>query len=70
MRRELVEDTNSTGLSCIAMLFPATSLFISGTIHTHVEVILYGKTEEKSLEDPRIHYRETMGDVSKAGGFQ
>ena len=70
MRRELVEDTNSTGLSCIALLFPATSLFISGTVHTHVEVILYGTTEEKFLEDLRAHYRETMGDVSKPGGFR
>ena len=68
--RELLEDTNSTGLSCIALPFPATSLFISGIIHTHVEVVLYGKTEEKFLEDSRVHYRETTGDVSKAGGFQ
>ena len=37
--------------------------------HVYVEVILHGRTEGKFLDDPEAHYRETMGDVSKLGGF-
>lgn len=37
--------------------------------HVYVEVILHGRTEGKFLDDPEAHCRETMGDVSKLGGF-
>ena len=37
--------------------------------HTYVEVVMRGETEGKFLEDPGAHDEETMGQVSKFGGF-
>ena len=39
------------------------------TWHTFVEVVLHGQTEGKFLEDPEAHRDETIGHVSKLGGF-
>ena len=37
--------------------------------HIFVEVVLHGQTEGKFLEEPGAHSWETMGQVSKLGGF-
>ena len=39
------------------------------TGHTYVEVVLYGRDEGQFLDDPDAHREETMGQVSKLGGF-
>ena len=39
------------------------------TRHTYVEIVLHGKIEGEFLEDPGAHRKETMGQVSKLGGF-
>ena len=35
----------------------------------YVEVVLRGKTEGEFLDDPTRSHEETMGQVSKLGGF-
>ena len=39
------------------------------TDHVFVEVVLHSQTEGKFLEDQGAHSWETMGQVSKLGGF-
>ena len=38
--------------------------------HTRVEVVLHGETEGEFLEDWGVHWMETMGNVSRLGGFR
>ena len=37
--------------------------------HIYVEVVLHGKTEGQFLEDTGVRHEETMGQISKLGGF-
>ena len=46
------------------------SIYFQGSAgHVYVEVVLYGETEGKFLEDPDAHADEMMGQVSNLGGF-
>ena len=53
LRRELLEDANPSDASG----------------HIYVEVVLHGQTEGQFLEDVEAHRKQTMGGVSKLGGF-
>ena len=57
------------GAVCIPPLLVDIPIYLYDSSHTYVEVVLHGKTEGKFLDDSRAHCRETMGDVSKLGGF-
>ena len=45
------------------------SIHLRDSSHTYIEVILHGETEGKFLEDSVAHCMETMGDISRLGGF-
>ena len=52
----------------IAILVDTTVHLQDSARHIYVEVVLHGKTEGKFLEDT-IGHEETLGQVSKLGGF-
>ena len=37
--------------------------------HTYVEVVLHGREEGRFLEDLGFRHEETIGQISKLGGF-
>ena len=37
--------------------------------HIYVEVVMRGETEGRFLEDSGAHHWETLGEVSRLGGF-
>lgn len=45
------------------------STHLRDSSHIYVEVVLHGKTEGNFLEDSQVRHRETIGDISKLGGF-
>ena len=40
-----------------------------GARHVYVEIVMHGNTEGKFLEDSEAHSWETLGEVSRLGGF-
>ena len=78
--RESVEREEGTSEGCIPPkhLVRILSFLVDVFIHIqdrrtgqiYVEVVLSRKKEGKFLEDPKAHRDETMGQVSKLGGFR